>query len=98
MWGGMYCFLVLCFFGLSDVDADMAEWGGQFGYEFTPQPGVLKMQIIFGIIVLNLKMVNLGSKILIICISKTHNILFPKTKGLLVALSSSQTYATTGQI
>ena len=47
----MYCFLVLCFFGLSDVDADMAEWEGQFGYEITPQPGVLKMQMIFGIIV-----------------------------------------------
>ena len=73
----MYCFLVLYFFGLSDVDVDMAEWGGQFGYEFTPQPGVLKMQIIFGIIVLNLKIVNLGFEILIICISKTHNILFP---------------------
>ena len=72
----MYCFLVLCFFGLSDVDADMAEWGGQFGYEITPQLRVLKIQIIFGIIVFNLKIVNLGTEILVICISKTHNILF----------------------
>ena len=76
----MYCFLVLCFFGLSYVDADMVEWGGQFEYEITPQPGVLKIQIIFEIIVLNLKIVNLGSEILIICISKTHNIVFPKKK------------------
>ena len=68
------------FFGLSNMDVDMAEWGGQFGYEITPQPGMLKVQIIFGTIVFNLKIVNLGSEILVICISKTHNILFPKKK------------------